>query len=624
MKEKNKNKKWIIIAVVVLLIFVIGATFAYFQAQQDKYKSSSADLITKTTDSFTFEISNDISINASLSNFSEGTGNLSSSATAKAILRANNYTGNAKYFYNLVIDIASNDFIYTTSSSNPELILTITDPTGKIITSLDGLNYVTSGDVSGFDVTTKTGQILIAENYVISTTSTITQTWNITLTFVNLNSDQQANTGKSFNAKLKMNKENPTLLADHIISLYSEDGVNNLYYHDGMGSYTNSNLEANDNSYRYTGAEATVTSSVCSSVGYCSISSIISSSYDSSTNKYIYTLRDGVSDSEFDNYFKALEQAQKDGYVENLMNNFVCFGSDEEICPDENLYRIIGVFKDGNEYNVKLISADYATEGMLGTSQIYSGLLDNNYYKGKQYSISSYQWGAQGYDMGYDECMHMFSNIDEELLSSDITISCPTDSLYFVYADWDSCYLRRQLFDETYYRNFSSSWQNLIKESQWHTRGMSRNNQDAHYTYRNEIMEEYKRLIFDNSHVTGSNLGLMYISDYMYAALPSYWSELNSNYNSSINDNWLYLGAEEWTITPLHDRADQEEMIRNMSEHNIMEDDRIYIISDNGNIDSSYVKSSSDFLPVRPTFYLSSNVIYLGGSGTASDPMRIK
>ena len=38
-------------------------------------------------------------------------------------------------------------------------------------------------------------------------------------------------------------------------------------------------------------------------------------------------------------------------YGGNLVNNWVCFGSDAEVCPSENLYRIIGVF--GN--NLKII-----------------------------------------------------------------------------------------------------------------------------------------------------------------------------------------------------------------------------------------------------------------------------
>ena len=39
------------------------------------------------------------------------------------------------------------------------------------VTSISGLTYVTSGDVSGFDITTKTGTFMIAEDYAITTTS---------------------------------------------------------------------------------------------------------------------------------------------------------------------------------------------------------------------------------------------------------------------------------------------------------------------------------------------------------------------------------------------------------------------------------------------------------------------
>ena len=43
--------------------------------------------------------------------------------------------------------------------------------------------------------------------------------------------------------------------ADYIIdNVYVEDGVNGLYYHDGVGTYINANKEAGDNSYRYSGA----------------------------------------------------------------------------------------------------------------------------------------------------------------------------------------------------------------------------------------------------------------------------------------------------------------------------------------------------------------------------------
>ena len=49
------------------------------------------------------------------------------------------------------------------------------------------------------------------------------------------------------------------------------------------------------------------------------------------------------------------------------VNNFVCFGSTTSPCPEDNLYRIIGVI-DGK---VKLIKFDYATSALLGTNGDY-------------------------------------------------------------------------------------------------------------------------------------------------------------------------------------------------------------------------------------------------------------
>lgn len=59
-------------------------------------------------------------------------------------------------------------------------------------------------------------------------------------------------------------------------------------------------------------------------------------------------------------------------------NNYVCFGTDEETCNDNYLYRIIGVF--GN--NVKLIKADVATSEELGAEASFDSKPDSDYYKG--------------------------------------------------------------------------------------------------------------------------------------------------------------------------------------------------------------------------------------------------
>lgn len=105
---------------------------------------------------------------------------------------------------------------------------------------------------------------------------------------------------------------NPPTLAEYIINnVYTEDGINGLYYHDGIGNYTNADQEAEDNSYRYVGIDP---------------------------------------------------------------DNYVCFGSDITHCPDDNLYRIIGVFENSE---VKLIKSSELSYSSWGGYQ--------NYYWGDSY-----------------------------------------------------------------------------------------------------------------------------------------------------------------------------------------------------------------------------------------------
>lgn len=82
---------------------------------------------------------------------------------------------------------------------------------GNTITSLTGLEYKTvtnkSGtEISEFDVTTKIGLIIILNNRKIATTSTLEER-NATLTIVNYEFNQASNGGKSFSAKLMIQKE---------------------------------------------------------------------------------------------------------------------------------------------------------------------------------------------------------------------------------------------------------------------------------------------------------------------------------------------------------------------------------------------------------------------------------
>ena len=286
-----ENKKQAIIlsvvAIVALLSLILGATFAYFRASGNSGSSTNVNVTTYTSDLLTFEIGNDIAVYADQTSFASGKGNATGSTFAKAILTANNKTNTATKNYYVYLNISENTFTYTQNESTPELLLTIKDTSGNEIKSITGLTHKTVTDgkgnsISGYDITNKTGLITLFSNREITTTSTKTENWNITVTFINYNADQSKNAGNTFSGKVLIQKEEyKQTIAEYVISQYTgTQGDNGIYYHES--SLANG---AGDNSYRYAGASDSV-------------------------------------------------------------NNYICLGSDATTCPDANLFRIIGVFGD--------------------------------------------------------------------------------------------------------------------------------------------------------------------------------------------------------------------------------------------------------------------------------------
>ena len=202
MEDKRDAVLMTVIAVVTLLLCVIGATLAYFQAQGGVSVQANVNVTTNTTDNLSFLVGNPISFSITQDNFGLGMGNRSGSTTATATLTANNATNTATENYYIYLDISNNSFVYTTDTNQAEMLLRVIDPTGAEVTSIDGLTQVTSGEVTGFDITTSTGLITIADNYEITATPQATQEWTVEIVFVNLDTDQQENTGKTFSAEL--------------------------------------------------------------------------------------------------------------------------------------------------------------------------------------------------------------------------------------------------------------------------------------------------------------------------------------------------------------------------------------------------------------------------------------
>ena len=100
-----------------------------------------------------------------------------------------------------------------------------------------------------------------------------------------------------------------------------------------------------------------------------------------------------------------------------------------------------------------------------------------------------------------------------------------------------------------------------------------------------------------------AKIGLMYVSDYGFAADQSAWTTKLDSYHSNSSNNWLYLGSNGWTIS------------RNSGRMN-----RAFLVVGVGNVGNSIVTTSS---VVRPSFNLLSSVKYVSGSGSMSDPVRV-
>ena len=257
-------------------------------------------------------------------------------------------------------------------------------------------------------------------------------------------------------------------------------------------------------------------------------------------------------------------------------NNYVCFGSTTTPCPAENLYRIIGVLNDNGEYQVKLIKADYTTSAMLGTNgRDYRGSYNGvSYYKGNmtQSDIATYRWN-------YDTSVSGFGS-----------------------NNWTTSEFNTINLNTNYWNYLGATWQNLIAPTTWHLGGMTSVSNTAKAFYDGER----NNVGYGSNPTTYTDeIGLMYASDYGYAAYSDAWTtNLGSYNNSSItSNNWLYMGLNEWTITP------------NSSYSNY-----VFILYYNGYLLSNLAYSG---FSARPVFYLNSNVEYNGGSGTESDPFTL-
>ena len=598
--ENKKTKIISIASIIALALTLVTATYAYFMAQTGEGKSTDIKINANTVDTFTFEAGSALNLSLNQENFASGKGNQTGTTFAKAMLTANNKTNTATEHYYLYLNISNNTFTYSIDNNTPEILLSIKDGSNNEITTLTGLTYKTVTDgkgttLKGFDITKKSGLITILNNREITTTSSKTEQWNVTVTFVNYNSNQAGNAGKNFTAKLMIQKEKiPTVLSDvctsgnnlatciTTLSNKSEPSIVNIYHH--TSSLTNG---AGDNSYRYAGGDYVLTDAGKATgatmiIGYNNtLTTALIDFYCNGTKQFVgygcsssqthYYLIKGDT-TQYQTYNEALSASVEKGYLtKDNVKNFVCFGTDASPCPTENLYRIIGVFNN----QVKLVKWDYAKSSLLGTDGDFSQEYTSNYFSGEQgespSSNSLYKWNNAGTNT------------------------------------WSESNLNKINLNTNFVNNIGTAWAKKIATTTWKVGGgtyANIENSVPKTAYQYEVGSSASTPPYE------AKIGLMYVTDYYYSASPSAWtlvgynsSDATKDYKFSKGENWLYGGGWDWTISRSADYSSNAFYVRGDGlVHNL---------------------SVSNYSGARPSFSLLSSTTYVSGSGTQSDPIRI-
>lgn len=204
--NKKLQRIIMLIYVIVLLVMISGATFAFFTFVRVGSISPQVEVSSATTEFIVFDAGKAINITPNRDNFGSGMGNLYDETFASAYVRVAQGVMQSSYKYNLFLEIEKNNLEYSTESKLPELVLTIIDYEGNEVKEIDGLEYVNVNGVSGFDITTAVGRYYIKQNQEITTSTEVSHKWIAKVTFVNLEEPQDGNFQKELKGYIQIEK----------------------------------------------------------------------------------------------------------------------------------------------------------------------------------------------------------------------------------------------------------------------------------------------------------------------------------------------------------------------------------------------------------------------------------
>ena len=176
---------------------------------------------------------------------------------------------------------------------------------------------------------------------------------------------------------------------------------------------------------------------------------------------------------------------------------------------------------------------------------------------------------------------------------------------------WSLSNLNKINLNKNFITNIGADWAAKIAETTWKVGGNTWANigtQPAKTAYQNEVVKPVPGSTSSNRETEHpAKIGLMYASDYGFAAAPSAWTANLNTYNGEVikNVNWMYMELYEWTISRYAGNSPDA-----------------FLVDNTGSVRYGGDVGSAVF-GARPVFSLTSSVNYVSGSGTTADPITI-
>ena len=288
-------------------------------------------------------------------------------------------------------------------------------------------------------------------------------------------------------------------------------------------------------------------------------------------------------------------------------------------------YTIKVYVKDTNGVDSSVYTISAETENTVLLADYIKGLYTSQGTNGIYYHTSSLANSAADNSYRYAGASEEVNNY---VCFGSTASTCPSDNLYRIigvfgsevklikstnYGDyaWDSSGINtwskssvKTTLNTTFYNTISPTWQNKIATHTWKVGGV--------YSVTTDTAKQYYDLEVgsgSSSTTDSMKIGLMYTHDYGFAASNDNWTKGLWSYSTSgRNFNWLYIETEEWTITRYTANNSSASVVNGVS----------------GLYGTVYVSNTFNIKSIRPCFYLTTSTTYVSGSGTSSDPIRIK